>query len=250
MRLRAICFFALTVAFSGAALCQTFAAMSLVGYEMTVIQAGHSTGTSRDTNVHEALPMPDRAFDLAALRAVDQAMRKARPEAKVVLLAGRDPAWAAAAKQDLGVGSTEFDALTRGLAKAAEQAGAQQLIVVLPARLDLRMRVEQGTIGRGRGAGIGLYVDRDTPLRSADNREVANGFLGVFANFRVAVIEAPSGRVLADDTVSAGMAYSAARSKDGDIMNVLSGQQKVQAIEQLLRTEIGRVLPPLLARTT
>ena len=249
MLMRMICTFVFGLVLSGAVAAQAFAALSLVGYEMSIIQAGHSTGTSRDTNTLEAMPMPDRSLDLAALRAVDQALRKARPEAKLVLLSGRDPAWASAVKHDLAVGSSEFDALAKGLAKAAEQAGAQRLIVVLPARGDLRMLVQHGSLGRGRAAGIGLYLDRDTPLRSSDNSEVADGFLGIFANFRVTVLEAPSGRVLADDTVTSGVAYSAARSKGADPMNVLTGDQKVKVIEQLLRTEIARVLPPLLTKT-
>jgi acetoin utilization deacetylase AcuC-like enzyme len=134
MPVRTICAFVFTLTLSGAAAAQPFAALSLVGYEMTIIQAGHSTGSSRDTNIHQPMPMTDRALDLAALRAVDQVMRQARPDAKVVLLSGGDPAWAAAAKQDLTVGSPAFDALAKGLAKAAEQVGAHRVIVVLPAR--------------------------------------------------------------------------------------------------------------------
>ena len=248
MPMRMLCVFVLTMASSGLVAAQNFAALSLVGYEMSIIQAGHSTGSSRDTNIHQPMPMPDRALDLAALRAVDQAMRKARPDAKVVLLSGTDPAWAAAAKQDLRLGSSEFEALAKGLAKAAEQVGAQRLIVVLPARGDLRMTVSQGALGRGRAGGIGLYLDQHTRLSRADDREAADGFLGVFANFRVTVIEAPGGRVLADDVVTSGRAYSAARSTTTDLMNVLTGEQKVQVIESLLRTEIARVLPPLLAK--
>ncbi len=243
-----ICAFLLALTLSGCVAAQTFAALSLVGYEMSIIQAGYSTGSSRDTNIHQPMPMPDRALDLAALRAVDQAMRKARPDAKVVLLSGNDPAWAAAAKQGLNVGSSEFDALAKGLGKAGEQVGAQRVIVVLPARGDLRMTVAQGALGGGRAAGIGVYLDPHTRLGRSDNREAADGFLGVFANFRVTVIEAPGGRVLADDVITSGRAYSAARSTTTDLMNVLTGERKVQVIESLLRTEIARILPPLLTK--
>ena len=248
MLIRTLCSFVFTITLSAAATAQTFAALSLVGYQMSIIQAGHSTGTARDTNIHEAMPMPDRSLDLAALRSVDEAVRKARPDAKVVLLSGRDPAWAAAVEKDLDVGSAEFNALAKGLAAAAEQSGAQRLIVVLPARGDLRMAVRLGSYGRGRASGIGIYLDRDTPLRSFDNREVADGFLGIFANFRVTMIEAPSGRVIADDTITSGVAFSAARSKGADPMNVLTGEEKVKVIEGLLRSEIARVLPPMLAK--
>ena len=88
------------------------------------------------------------------------------------------------------------------------------------------MRVAQGAFGRGRAGGIGLYLDQHTRLERSDNREAADGFLGVFANFRVTVIGAPSGRVLADDVVTSGSAYSAARSTTTDLMSVLTGSRR------------------------
>ena len=248
MSIRTICTLVLAVAFSAAATAQTYAALSLVGHEMSIIHAGHSTGSNRDTNIHEAMPMTDRALDLAALRAVDEAIRKARPDAKVVLLSASDPAWTAAAKQDLSLGSPEFTALANGLAKATATVGADRVVVVLPARGDLVLRIQQGTLGRGRAGGIGFYLDRHTRLSRSDNREAADGFLGVFANFRVVLVEAPGGRVLADDAVSSGVAYSNARATGSDPMTVLSGEQKVQVIVGLLRNEIARVLPTLLTR--
>ena len=248
MSMRTMCTFVLTLTFSAVAAAHTYAVMSLVGYEMSIIQASPSTGSNRDTNIHEAMPIADRALDRAALRAVDQAMRTARPDVKVVLLSATDPAWAAAARQDLSVGSPEFTALANGLAKAAEKVGADRVIVVLPALRDIRLQVQQGTMGRGRGAGLGLYLDRHTRLSRSDNREAADGFLGVFANFRVVLIEAPSGRVLADDAVSSGVAYSNARATGFDPMTVLTGEQKVQVIDGLLSNEIARVLPALLTK--
>lgn len=248
--IRVVGTFLVAVLMSGAAIAQSFAALSLIGYQLSIVQAGHSTGTSRDTNLHEAMPLPDRSLDLAALRAVDQTMRKARPDAKLVMLAAPDASRAEAAKSDMTPGSSAFASVTGSLAKAAADAGAQRLIVVLPARVDLRMQFEQGALGRGRAAGLGLYVDRDTPMRSSDNREVANGFLGVFANFRIAVLDAPSGRVLADDAVTSGTAFSSAHSKDADPMTALSGDQKLKEMERLLQVEIARVLPPMLARAS
>lgn len=235
---------------SGAAAAQTFAALSLIGYQLSIIQAGSSTGTSRDTNLHEAVALPDRSLDLAALRAVDDAMRNARPEAKVVMLSASDAMRAEASKVDLTPGSSAFSGLAGPLAKAAEQAGAQRLIVVTPARADLRLRFENSSLGRGRAAGLGLYVDRDTPMRSVDNREVADGFLGVFANLRVTLLETPSGRVLAEDAISAGTAFSAARAKDTDPMNALTGDEKVREMQRLMQVEIARVLPGLLAKAS
>ena len=246
--MRTICTLLLAVMFSAAATAQTYAALSLVGHEMSIIHAGHSTGSNRDTNIHEAMPMTDRALDRAALRAVDQAMRKARPDAKVVLLSASDPAWTAAARQDLSSGSPDFAALASGLGKAAGTVGADRVIVVLPARGDLLLRIQQGSLGRGRATGIGFYLDRHTRLSRADNREAADGFLGVFANFRVVLIEAPGGRVLAEDAVSSGVAFSNARATGSDPMTVLTGEQKVQVIDGLLRNEIARVLPTLLTK--
>ena len=248
VQIRVVLFVVAIAVWSGIATAQTYAAMSLVGYELSIVHAGASTGSSRDQNIREGVPMPDRTLDHAALRAVDYAMQKAKPKAKVVMLSGADPRWIEAAKQDLAPGTTDYTALVAGIASAARQVKADRAVLVLPARGDVYLRIERGTIGRGRVSGLGLYVDREVPMRRSDTADTSRGFLGVFANFRVVLVDAASAAVLADEFVASGVAYAAARAEDANPLNTLTSAQKVQTWERLLHEETVRIMPALLAK--
>jgi len=103
-------------------------------------------------------------------------------------------------------------------------------------------------VGTGRVAGLGVYVDRMTHLERQHAGDAYPGYLGLFANFRVFVVDLHDGRVLADDIVTSGTTYAVARSPTRDPMKVISAEEKVRALEALIDREIARVLPPLLAK--
>ena len=165
------------------------------------------------------------------------------------MLSGADPRWIEAAKQDVSPRTPGYTALVAGIASVARQVKADRALLVLPARGDVYLRIEHGTIGRGRVSGLGLYVDRDLPMRRPDNADISRGFLGVFANFRVVLVDAASATVLADEFVASGNAYAAASSPDGNPLNTLTSAQKIQVWQQLLHEETVRIMPALLAKS-
>src|ERR1700682_5699761 len=83
-----------------------YAVLSLVGDQLLIVKRENSTGSRLDQNVRLAVPVPDGSLDRAVLLAMDEAIRKADPSAKPVLLSTRDPALYSVAQNSLDSGGT------------------------------------------------------------------------------------------------------------------------------------------------
>ena len=228
------------------AVAQPYAVASLLGHELSVA-FNHETVHSRIASNVTAIPVADAVFDTAAGSAVKLAVRKTDPQRKFIELAVSDPAMIAAAKIAPQLDSAEFRAIVDPLVALVRPAGAERLILVLPHRHELIIPSrDRGTEAIGKGAGLGLYIDRSTRLTRADTREVGRGFLGLFANFRIVIVDASSGRVLADDWVATGTSFSAAHAPDADPLNAIPTERKIANLKALVQNGIADRLPALL----
>jgi len=244
------CAVALAVlALAGEAGAQAYAVMSVVGSQMSVVHYQPRTPGRTDANAHQAYELRDRALDDFATRAAEAVVRKRHPDANVLRLSADDAAWLAGVRTSAIEADGKLDALLEPVVAAARRAGATRLLLIVPARTDLRLELAQQSTGSGRAAGLGLYVDPMLSVQRADTGESARGLLGVFANFRLSVIDVGSGRHVGDETITSGRAYSAARAADANILNALSAEQKVDALRSLLAAGIERELPALIERT-
>jgi hypothetical protein len=227
----------------------SYVLMSLVGFELTIVTPGGALGARLDTNRYERVPLRERVFDAAALGAMEEAILARRPEAKVTLLAGADPAWADAARLGLDPSSRSFAALVEGIASIAERAGHDRLVLMLPAEGEIALvAADGGRRGSGRASGLGMYLDRTPPLRR-DGIATVRGFLGLFANVRIAIIDIRKRALLAEGTALDGVAVTSDRSPDGDPANVLSAAEKVAELRKLIRQAAEHLLSDLVART-
>ena len=224
---------------------QTFALMSLVGTQVTVATFRPSVGSNLASNAFDRFPVNDAHFDRQAVRAIAAAIAARDADAKTLPLSAGDAAWVASAREAV-LNGTAVEDVAAPVLEAAKPAGATHLLLVLPARSDLRFQFVGRTIGTGRADGLGLYVDRGLLTRRSDSGEVGRGFLGVFAFVRLVLIDAGSGRVVADRTADATSVYSAARAQDADPLHALTPAQQAQMLERLLAKAIGDELPALL----
>src|SRR5215831_18208555 len=71
---------------------RTYAAMSLVGDGLLIVNYRVKTGSSLSSRQRQAVPVADPVFDRTALIAVEAAVKRAQPKAEVVLFGGRDAA--------------------------------------------------------------------------------------------------------------------------------------------------------------
>jgi hypothetical protein len=222
-----------------------YAILSLVGDKITVVARANVTGSPRDRNTKQVLPLPTREIDDAAALAVEAELRRLDPKAAPILLAARDPALHAEQQRMLDEDSTTAALLGSVRALAAE-AGATHLLLVAKLRHEATLRVADGSTGSGKVDGVGFYIDRTLRMRRSDTGQVSEGYLAPFAYFSVSLIDLRSGEILGREHGLASITLSAARSARGDPWDALSAEQKVRSLQSLIRRETARIVPALL----
>jgi hypothetical protein len=224
----------------------TYAVVPLVGQQIAVVGAQPVTSTNLDRNTYEAFPLKDDVFDRAMREAVDGAVRKHREgDATVLVRVTMPPTKPDDSTETLGA---TVDRVVEAVAPRAAEAGAARLVVIAPYRAEPKLETTNGHVGTGRVAGLGLYVNRFLQTRIDGEAGTSYGFLGLFANFRVLVYDAATRKLLAEDTGTAGVMIASTRAPDRDPMNALTPEQKLAGLQHLLRTELDRIMPALLAK--
>jgi len=247
--MRWIASFAAVAALIGATACEAagYAIVSLIGSELTVVGAQPVGSTSLDRNNYSSVPLPDGVFDRTVFNAVDRAVlaRKSQDTTSLLRMPVADARAAFVDGSDAARGVAVVVAAVR---PTATQAGLDRLVIIAPFRAVPMMATRDGHFGTGRVAGLGLYVDRMTWMEREQSGDAHPGFLGLFANFRVLVVDVRNGAVLADDFVTTGTTYTATQSDSRDPMTAISGEEKLRVLQALTAREIARILPPLLAK--
>ncbi len=232
----------------GSAQAQTpvrYAVVSAIGDQLTVVHAKLQTGSRLDRNYRDVAALPDNTLDRMVLRNVD-AVVKRTGGAEVAALAAANKSLFTA-QQDALTGKQSSDAAVKAFAAALPPGGADRLLLVLKHRADARIRVRDGTLGLGRLEGVGFYVDGETILKSATTGYVGKGFLAPFAYVRLVLADA-EGRVIAERHVEAANSFSIGDAPDAlQPWEVLNADAKVAVLDQLLKIEIEKALPGLLA---
>jgi hypothetical protein len=220
------------------------AVLSMMGDTISLVQHHPQVGTRLDTNRSEAKVLPEPVFDRLALATLDDilktpALAPTYTLGEMMVLPRKDSAAMLTREQ--------FGASSEWLEKLAA-TGATHLLVLHAARAPAALQLRNQTVGTGYLEGLGFYVDRGIKVRRADTGEVGQGFLGVYVYLNAALVELPSGRILRERPVKASASFSSARNGESfDPLDALTAEQKVATFQRLLRGELRRVLPELLA---
>ena len=235
---------ALVLAASGQAGAQDYAIASLIGTQFSLAYTGPVTGTRIPPEV-QADPVDEPVFDDAAREAVAAVVRQGEQQRKLVWLTISDGRIVETARAAPSPNTPGFGAIVEPLAAAALANGAARLILVMPNRDDVMVSTNHRSQGLGKAAGVGVYLD---PATSLGQVRVAHdhGYLGVFANFRIVVIDAKSGRTIATDTIAKGHAYSPFGSPDPYPFDAVPVKDRVAKITELVRSGIEERLPAVL----
>lgn len=159
-----------------------------------------------------------------------------------------DPALYALNDQWLAANAIDGPAL---VARLKGQLGTGQdthLIVLLPYRAEPLLATRQGHIGTGKVAGLGFYVNTFQKLCKGSTSECERGFLAPFVNFRMTMLDAQTGAEESEEYTAVGVTRSAARADDRTAWNAVPDAQKIAFLEALLRQEVYRLMPDLLAK--
>ena len=235
-----------TASLAAAAQDRQYAVLSLVGDQLLVVQREMATGSRVDQNTRVAIPMPGNILDRAVLLAVDEAIRKAQPSAKPVLLSTRDPALYAVAEKSLDAGGTArvFEAVRPVVASAK----ATHLVLVTKHRHRAMLRLKGGHVGSGWLEGVGFYLDHGSGDSGVLSTDTARGFISPFTYFKVSVIDLARGTIVAEDYAIGSNAYSPTSGQIGNAWTALTEEEKDKQLTQLIREETARVVPKLVAK--
>ncbi|KPF70031.1 hypothetical protein IP84_04080 [beta proteobacterium AAP99] len=218
-----------------------YAIASVLGEDISVVGAQPTVGTSLDRNQQTRVPLPDGGLDNALMLMTERLLRTQCRRCTASFLRV-DPA-------ALGVPALSLtDAALAPALEAARASGADRLLLLSPHRGEPELQTSRGAVGHGHVQGLGFYLDRTYKLRRSDTGELAQGFLGAFANFRVQVIDVASGKTLLNEAVRTGTTRSAARAADGDPWQAIPDDRKVSFLVGLVRMELQRLPPPVVAQ--
>lgn len=227
-------------AWAGSAVADAYAVLSLVGDRMTIVTQGPKTGSHLDQDVYDVLPVTVPALDNVALAAAEAAIRKSDPAAPITHLRASDRTLYTLVDGWLDPDAAALRALVSFVAKAVPAAKDARLLLILPYRTEPQFLTYFGYRGSGSVGGLGFYLGASTV-----DREAINGFLGVFANLQLVLVDPRSGAIEAHEAVIAGNAYSAARSKG--VWDALSAERKIEALQTLTQGEIERRVSAMVA---
>jgi hypothetical protein len=223
-----------------------YAVLSLIGDRLLVSQYNPAIGARLDTNKRDYIALDDNVLDKAALLAANQAITKLDPAAKPILMVARDMSLYEAPAESIS-GTSPLFLKIGGMLKGS---GATHLILVTKLRREARIKMHDSTVGTGMLEGVGFYIDNTMGTRDSRTGESGSGLLGPFVYARLELVEAASGKALAEEVIVATRAYSPASTNATIAWEALSSAQKVRALREMIGEEIGNAVPRLLRQST
>jgi hypothetical protein len=138
-------------------------------------------------------------------------------------------------------------ALPGTVVDAIDAIRATHLIVLTKWRDAVRAPLQDGTVGVGNVRGLGFYVDSDIRVVMRESGHIGSGLLAPFVYVRMTLVDAQNGDVIREETVRSMQTYSTASNPKAVIpWDVLSAQEKIEALQQLIDRSIGEATTRLL----
>ena len=246
--LRLLCF--ALIGWTNVATAEQYVILSLVGDRLTVVGAERQVGSNLDRNRQQVVALNDSSLDDFAVRVADAVIRKARPSATINMLRAGDPSLYAMRDTWLDSDSINAQTLVSMVAKLSPPSPTARLLLIAPHRDELDLRTGESHLFTGsKIAGLGFYVDQQTRMRSGNetNMETGRGFLGLFANFQLILINLQTNAVEAYEKIAVGTTRAASRAADKNPWNAISAEQKIQVLQGLMKHEIERALPGMVS---
>jgi len=223
-----------------AAPARTWAIVSLIGDEFSVVSRRAEVGTRLDPNERTALPVPDPVFDRIAAEQVEQLVLRARPGTPVLRALIRDPRLFGL-QDKLWTESAESHDMRIALRDTLVKAGATDLLLVTKHRGTPSFAITTGRFSRpGSISGIGFYIDTETTLYRSSTKLGGEGFLAPYAYLAISSIDLATMRVVktryALETMTRMPAEIGVTSHAWD---ALTGKQKVDALDHVIRRAVA-----------
>ncbi len=218
---------------------RTFAIVSLVGDEFTVVSRRPEVGTNLNPNERTPLPVKDPVFDRIAATEIEQLVLRARPGAPVLKALIRDPRLFALQDKLLTESGDSHD-MRIALRDLLVKAGATDLFLVTKHRGAPSIVTTTGRYdGPGTVGGLGFYIDNQTHLYNARDKVGGEGFLATYAYLAVSSLDLSS---MTLRKTGYGLASEAAipAEKGGaeHAWDALTPKEKVDALDMVIRRAV------------
>jgi len=225
---------------------ETIAILSLVGDRLTIVSPAKQIGSHLDQNQYQVVKLAETGFDDSAVRSAHAVITRARPDVTLAPFRARDPELYALRDAWLDADSVNVRALIALVAGSLPPDPDARLLLIAPYKAEIQLKTERQYRGSGKVAGLGFYLDSTTRMERPDTLESGIGFLGVFANFQLLLIDLRTSAVEAHERIVAGSTFPAAMAPDRTPWNALDSARKSAELGALMDQEIERVLPRML----
>lgn len=224
-----------------------YATMSLVGDRFTVVERGEVTGSRLDRNPQTEIPLKSDVFDRAALGVANDMIRKADPRANPNNLLIDDPTLYA---QQQRLFDSRFVRLPTSIAKASREGGATHMLLITKHREQAAFKMIDSIVGQGTLSGLGFYVEPQMRINDVNSQQTGDGFLGVYAVYRLTIVDLATEAIVADRPVTFTRIYTniAPGAKGGHPWQALDAKEKITVIADMLMQSLRQELPSLLAQ--
>lgn len=238
------------MALTSAALAQpaprSYAVISEIAREVSVVGFQEATGTRIDPNLRQRIPIPGGALDKVALVSSQLALKSAAPGASVWLIAPADTDFFDGL-QTAAVGDRV--AVPDDLAAAFKENRSTHLLLFTRHKAAAQFRFANLSDGEGPLEGLGFYVDRRLKVENRDTSQSGVGYLAPFAHFRATLIDTATTKVIKTETVRASQVLGAGQAQNGSVnpWDALTSAQKINKLRDMVRDEVTRLVPLLVA---
>lgn len=243
----AILLFACEAAFAADA--RTFAIVSLIGDQFTIVQRESATGSNIRRNQRKAVRFDNAVIDREAIVAADEALQKARGNsgALAALVVMRDASVLAAQERMLEVGADLRELIPAVRAGLADKHPSH-VILIAKYRADARIPVKDGSVGDGRIDGVGFYLDPTYHGDVTYGRPDFRGFIAPFAYFQVALIDMERREILGKEVATAAFMRTNEHAESLTPWDLMSAAEKMEALEDMVARETARMIAAVLAK--
>jgi hypothetical protein len=225
----------------------TYAVLSLVGDQLTIVTRRLTTGTQLDPNDRQVLPVDDASLDGAIAAAAESAITEANPASQWLRFSIRDARLFALQDQLLSPGA-ESDGLREALRGLLAKAGATHLIVVTKWRGEASFKLVDGSVGAGKIMGVGFNVDDVTRTKLLSTGEISTGFVAPFAYVRVSLLDAATLKVVATRVAVESSLWTPPQTKDAVFAwEIMTAKEKSQALDGVIHEAVSKATRELLA---
>jgi hypothetical protein len=223
-----------------------YAVLSLIGDKLDVVVPAKNQDNTPAENVHEHLAIDNPVFDDAAVGAAAASVKKIIPAAELSRLNANAVLYEN--QHALFEERGDVIAMPEAIRRALREQGATHLVLITKLGDEVLKGFINAEKTEGKLEGLGFYFDRSQPVYDQDRNVAAYGSISPYAWLRVAIIDVQASRVLARQKITASMPIATANgvAVGTTPWNALSGDQKMRAIDRLVRREIGRAVSELL----